>query len=146
MKTKILLASILVLGLIACEKKLEKKDHTQEHVQLVKDMYAAFNEHNWDKMASYYSDSAEFKDPSFGDSIVIQTRQQISKKYEELHSVFPDIKDEIINIYSAGDKNVIVEFVSTGTGPDSSKMKVPICTIFTIENGMIIKDYTYYDN
>jgi len=60
--------------------------------------------------------------------------------------MFPDVKDEIANLYPSGDKNIIVEFVSRGTAPDNSKFDLPICTIFTIENGMITKDFTYCDN
>lgn len=146
MKNKIIALSFSLIGLMACEQKLEKKDNSAANIQLVKDMFASFNEHNWDQMASYYSDSAEFKDPSFGDTVVIQNRHQISEKYGELNAMFPDVKDEIVNIYPAGEKNIVVEFISTGTAPDSSKMKLPICTIFTIENGLITKDYTYYDN
>ncbi len=63
-----------------------------------------------------------------------------------MNQLFPDIRDEIIAIYPSGDKNVIVEFISTGTGPDGSMFALPVCTIFTIENGMITKDYIYYDN
>ena len=41
---------------------------------------------------------------------------------------------------------MIVEFISTGTAEDGSQFELPICTIFTIENGKITKDFTYYDN
>ena len=41
---------------------------------------------------------------------------------------------------------MIVEFVSTGTAPDGTKFELPIVSIFTIEEGMITKDWTYYDN
>ena len=60
--------------------------------------------------------------------------------------MFPDIKDRIVNIYPSGDKHVVVEFISTGTAPDGTKFELPICTIFTIENGKITKDFTYFDN
>jgi ketosteroid isomerase-like protein len=97
-------------------------------------------------MANMYTETADFKDPSLGQGIVKQTREQIVKKYEELSQAFPDVKDEVVSIYPSGDKHIIVEFISTGTAPDSSKFELPICTIFTFENGLIIKDFTYYDN
>ena len=75
-----------------------------------------------------------------------QTRQQIIDKYSELNKVFPDLHDEVIQTYPSGDKHIIVEFISTGTAPDNSKFELPICTIMTIENGIITKDFTYYDN
>jgi len=40
----------------------------------------------------------------------------------------------------------IVEFVASGTAPDGSPFELPIAAIFTIENGVITHDFTYYDN
>jgi ketosteroid isomerase-like protein len=56
------------------------------------------------------------------------------------------LKDEVKAVYPSGENHIIVEFISTGTAPDNSKFELPICTIFTIENGKITKDFTYYDN
>lgn len=114
--------------------------------KLVRNYFEHFNNHDWKKMANMYTEAAEFKDPSLGQKIVKQTREEIIKKYSELNKTFPDVKDSIVNIYPSGDKNIIVEFISTGTAPDNSKFELPVCTIFTIENGLIIKDFTYYDN
>jgi ketosteroid isomerase-like protein len=97
-------------------------------------------------MAEMYSETADFKDPSLGKGIVKQTREQTARKYADLNALFPNLKDEILEMYPSGDNHVIVEFLSTGTAPDSTKFELPICTIFTIENGKITKDFTYYDN
>jgi ketosteroid isomerase-like protein len=55
-------------------------------------------------------------------------------------------QDEIIQVYPSDNNHIIVEFISSGTAPDGSKFELPICTIFTIENEKIVKDFTYYDN
>jgi len=117
-----------------------------EQEQLVKQYFDHFNHHDWTKMANMYTETADFKDPSLGLAIVKQTRAQVIKKYSELHQTFPDLHDQVIKTYPSGENNIIVEFVSTGTAPDNSKFELPICTIFTIENGLITKDFTYYDN
>jgi ketosteroid isomerase-like protein len=117
-----------------------------KNIDLINQYFTSFNNHEWDKIASMYTENAEFKDPSLGQGIVVQTREQFVQKYSELNAVFPDINDEVIQIYPSGDKNVIVEFISSGTAPDGSRFELPICTIFTIENGQITKDFTYYDN
>lgn len=117
-----------------------------QHQELIDQYFAFFNDHEWDKMASLYSAEAEFKDPSLGAGIVVQTREQISRKYSELNEVFPDIRDEIVRIYPSGEAHMIVEFISSGTAPDGAVFELPVCTIFTIENGLITKDFTYYDN
>jgi ketosteroid isomerase-like protein len=114
--------------------------------KLVKEYFELFNKHDWVKMAGMYAEPAEFKDPSLGQGIVSQTREQVIAKYSQLSEMFPDLKDEIVNIYPSGEKHIIVEFKSTGTALDSTKFELPICTIFTIENGIITKDFAYYDN
>lgn len=132
--------------LISCNQQKKSITNNEVNEKIVKQYYMYFNQHAWEKMAAMYADTSEFKDPSLGPGIVKQTRQQIIDKYTELSTMFPDVKDEIIQLYPSGEKNVIVEFVSRGTAPDSSTFELPICTIFTIENGLITQDFTYYDN
>ena len=97
-------------------------------------------------MANLYSEKAEFKEPASGMVAHQKSKDMIIKEYSELQNQFPDVQDSVVAVYPSGDKNVIVEFVSKGTLPDQSKFELPICTIFTIENGKITKDYTYFDN
>ena len=117
-----------------------------QNTMLIKQYFQHFNDHNWTKMAEMYTGTSEFKDPSLGSEIVKQTRAETIKKYSELNKAFPDLKDEVVQIYPSGEQHMIVEFASTDTAPDGSKFELPICTIFTIENGKITKDFTYFDN
>ncbi len=135
---------MLLLFITSCT--IKNNQDTHKNNVLVKQYFSHFNNHDWNKMAEMYSTTAEFKDPSIGQGIIKQTRKQIIKKYSELHEVFPDIVDEIIEIYPSGKSNIIIEFVSKGTAPDGSQFELPICTIFTIENGLITKDFSYFDN
>jgi ketosteroid isomerase-like protein len=112
--------------------------------QLATEMFAAFNRHDWSTMASYYSDHAEFLDPSFGIDYVTRSRSETATKYSEMAQTFTDITDSVKSIYCTGDKAVI-EFVSSGSSGDSIKFKLPICSILTFKNGKIIRDATYYD-
>jgi ketosteroid isomerase-like protein len=140
----------LALCLISCKENEEKKVETNTtataNIKIVEQLYAHFNNHEWAKMASLYANPADFKDPSLGLDVVKQTHEQTTKKYTELSQVIKDVHDDVKVIYSSGDKHVIVEFESTGTNPDGTKFRLPICTIFTIENGLITHDFTYYDN
>lgn len=147
--------SIVILALAmlfsACEKRVESNNDLDEAKQmqntaLITQYFAHFNAHDWGKMAEMYSENAVFKDPSFGTGTVSQSKEEIVAKYTELSSVFPDLHDQVIQLYPSGDKHVIAEFISTGTAPDDSKFELPICTIFTIEDGKITQDFTYYDN
>lgn len=143
---KLAILFITVLVFISCNNPKEKNMTTSDNEKLVKQYFEYFNNHEWTKMANMYTEISDFKDPSLGSGIVKQTRKQIIEKYSELNKIFPDLHDQIIQIYPSGDKHIIVEFVSTGTAPDNSKFELPICTIFTIENGIITKDFTYFDN
>ncbi|MDQ0477115.1 nuclear transport factor 2 family protein [Chryseobacterium sp. MDT2-18] len=138
---------ILTFILIGCNNQTKEKTmETSTNEKLVQQYFEHFNNHEWIKMADMYAETADFKDPSLGQGIVKQTRQQIADKYAELHKVFPDLHDQVIQTYPSGDQHIIVEFVSTGTGPDNVKFELPICVIFTIENGLITKDFSYFDN
>lgn len=137
--------TIFLFTLLAYACQSEKKQSV-ENEKLIRQFFENFNKHDYAKMAMMYVENAEFKDPSLGKGIVKQTREQTIKKYQELNNVFPNIHDEIQNVYTSGNHHVIVEFISSGTALDKSKFELPICTIFTIENGMITKDFTYFDN
>lgn len=143
---KTLITLFAIFTLLSCNNQNQKNMTATDNEKLVKQYFEHFNNHQWTKMANMYSEISEFKDPSLGQGIVKQTRQQIIDKYSELNKVFPDLHDQVIQIYPSGDKHIIVEFVSSGTAPDNSKFELPICTILTIENGIITKDFTYFDN
>jgi ketosteroid isomerase-like protein len=134
------------IALISCSNQNNKSMSTIDNEKLVRQYFEHFNNHEWRKMANMYSEISEFKDPSLGQGIVKQTRQQIIDKYSELNKSFPDLHDQVIQVYPSSDKHIIVEFVSSGTAPDNSKFELPICTILTIENGLITKDFSYFDN
>ncbi|KIO76888.1 hypothetical protein TH53_12365 [Pedobacter lusitanus] len=137
---------LAALTLISCHSKDHETMVLLNNQKLVKTYFEHFNNHEWKKMAGMYVENAEFKDPSLGKGMTRQSREQIIKKYRELNQLFPDIKDQVINIYPSGDHSIIVEFVSTGTASDQTKFELPVCTIFTFEKGLITKDFTYYDN
>jgi ketosteroid isomerase-like protein len=137
---------LLIIAFISCNKTKQENMETSNNEKLVETYFKHFNNHDWQKMANMYVETAEFKDPSLGKGIIKQTRKEIIEKYAELNKTFPDLHDKVIQTYQSGKNHIIVEFVSSGTAPDNSKFELQICTIFTIENGMITKDFTYFDN
>lgn len=132
--------------LLSCTNSKDSPVDASANEQIVKQYFEHFNNHEWSKMADMYADSADFKDPSMGEGILKQTKAQIIDKYTSLTKTFPDLHDQIVQVYPSGDKHIIVEFISSGTAPDNSRFEMPICVIFTIENGRITKDFTYFDN
>jgi ketosteroid isomerase-like protein len=140
-KLRMLFFAVLAIG---CSKQ-NANTQEEKNSALVKSMFEAFNQHNWEKMASYYADSARFLDPSFGKEYVTQSREQIARKYNEMSKTLINLHDEVLGVYPSGSK-VFVEFVSTATLPDGTAFSLPIGTVLTIENDLIVKDATYYDN
>ncbi len=137
---KLVLGSML-LFLAACSSSVQPDE---PRIAIAKTLFEAFNRHDWKAMADLYSDSALFLDPSFGKEYVSQTREKTIAKYTEMQNAFPDIHDAVTTIYSSGE-TVIVEFTSAGTASDGTKFTLPIVTILTFKEGLIIKDATYYD-
>ncbi len=148
MKNLIIFCAVLTTALISCDnqKTKEKTTSATENVKLVSQYFEHFNNHEWVKMTKMYADTTDFKDPSLGQGIVKQTRQQTIDKYSQLSKIFPNLHDQVVQIYPSCDSHIIVEFVSSGTAADGTKFELPICTILTVENGLITKDFTYFDN
>lgn len=139
MKTLLIFAAVLVSAF----STLAAQD-ADANVAVVKQMFEAFNQHDWKKMASYYADDASFLDPTLGAEEVNQSHAEIVKKYSNLEKMAPDIHDDIKHIHAAGN-TVVVEFVSSGSAPDGTKWKLPICTVLTLADGKIVRDATYFD-
>jgi ketosteroid isomerase-like protein len=119
--------------------------HQRQNQEKTTAMFDAFNRHEWRTMASFYAPSASFLDPSFGSDYVTKSREEIAAKYAAMGKIFPDIRDELTSVYASGDK-MIVEFTSMGTTADGNTFKLPIISVLTFKDGLIVKDATYYDN
>jgi hypothetical protein len=130
--------------LFCCSRCTSPSASAEKNADVARKMFEAFNQHEWESMATYYVDSALFLDPSFGKEYVKQTRHDIVEKYKGYQQIFPDIHDEVVGVYPSGDM-VIVEFISTGNSADGISFKLPIITALTFKEGLIIKDATYYD-
>lgn len=139
-------ALIAITLLTSCNQNtIDRAPVSKDLSPLVHKFFDCFNGHKWEDMAAMYSETADFIDPSLGTGIVKQTRKQTAEKYKNLENFSKDIRDEIVSMYPSGEKCIIVEFISSGTTPDGTKWSLPLCTVFTIENGQITKDHTYYD-
>jgi ketosteroid isomerase-like protein len=140
---------LITLGIVSLLWSCTTTNNTnqqQENLKLITTYFEYFNNHQWAEMAALYTEKAQFKDPSLGLTPITMTIDETIDKYQQLQQVFPDLQDSITATYPSGNNHIIVEFVSSGTALDGITFSLPICTIFTIENGKITKDFTYYDN
>lgn len=146
---KMLLAGMLLV--CAFQKSSGQPKHgdpvslteTNVSADIVNKMFEAFNKHDWKAMTECYIDSAEFLDPSLGKKYIKLSHAQLISKYSAIQASAPDVHDQVIATYVDKDK-VIIEFITSGTS-SGQQWSFPICTVFTIKDGKIIRDATYYD-
>jgi ketosteroid isomerase-like protein len=142
---KYLSVFVLTFCSLSCQQKQAPQSQGNDLAPLVRQYFDYFNQHDWEKMAGMYADSASFLDPSFGVEKVKQSHAEIVTKYQQLQEAIPDVKDEIVQLYPSGPDCIIVEFLASGTGPDGQLFKMPICAILKFKAGKIVEDLTYYD-
>lgn len=140
MKTTFIIGLFCSLLLAGCAVS----ESGQKNAATAAKLFDAFNRHDWQEMASFYSDTASFLDPSYGKDYVIKSRKETIAKYAEMEKMFPDIHDEVVGIYPSGDV-VTVEFVATGSANDSVRFKLPIISVLHFKDGLIVRDATFYD-
>jgi limonene-1,2-epoxide hydrolase len=144
---------LLFIPVVSCSDTSQKTAVTdnasnkgKDNVAIVEQMYAAFNEHDWKKMAGFYTNPVTFLDPAYGNSHVQKTHDDMLKHYSGLQQWSPDVWDSITFIAPIDDNRVLIQFTSTGTTADKKeKWSLPLCTVLTLENGKIVKDEVYYD-
>lgn len=136
---------LVFLGLMfgCAEKKNPQTEMTTQNLNSAKALFAAFNQHDWQKMANFYAQDATFLDPSYGTAWVKKTKEELIANYAGMEKGAPDIKDTITSIFAADDK-VSVQFTASGT-TEGQEWSVQISTILTFKDGKIISDATYYD-
>lgn len=137
----LLLGLALLFG--CAEKKDPKAAMANENLKQAQALFAAFNAHDWDKMASFYAQDAQFLDPAYGTAWTKKNKAALMANYAGMEKTAPDIKDEITSLFAADDK-VSIQFTASGTTA-GQRWSMPISTILTFKDGKIIKDATYYD-
>ena len=140
------IAGILTIMFSACSpSESAKPEATTDLDSVVNKYFQTFNKHDAVELGRFYADSCDMKDPSMGTTMRRIARADIAKKYAEMFSYFKSLNDSVIATYPSG-SCITVEFISTGVMPDSTKLYLPICTVFEFSAGKIIKDFTYYNN
>ncbi len=135
--------------LVAMETNASSMDRDIERIEamnkrVASELYTQFNAHAWDQMAALYAEPCLMLDPHSGTSLVSRTKRQVADDHARLEKWSPNIQDSVLNMISSGDQ-VVVQFVSKGTTTDSVQWMLPICSVLTFKEGLIVKDEVYYD-
>jgi steroid delta-isomerase-like uncharacterized protein len=110
---------------------------------LVEAYFAAFNQHDVDAVMDLYAPHATMLDPTYDEPV--EGKDVIRQHLVDLFAAVPDVNDEVVStVVQPG--FAAVEIVATGTAVGTTEpFTLPIATIFTIADGRITRDATYYD-
>lgn len=121
---------------------------------LVRKLYTAFNNRNFDETAKLVTENFEWRDVTTGE--VYRGPEGSRQFMEHWVKAFKDAKIDVKRIV-ATDQSVAAEIVGSGTHtgtlespagaipPTNRKVNLPCCEVCTIENGKIRSGSTYYD-
>ncbi|MDE0854906.1 MAG: nuclear transport factor 2 family protein [Nevskia sp.] len=105
--------------------------------------FAAFDRHDVSAIQGYYADDAILRSP---DNPELAGNAPIADVYRHIFDAIPDARDEIRSFDQSADK-VFVQFVMSGhfKGAADQPVKLRIMSIYTVRDGRIVEDSTYYD-
>jgi ketosteroid isomerase-like protein len=112
-------------------------------VDTVRSKFEAFNKHDSDAIERIYASDATLHSPDYPG---LTGNKPIADTYRKLFDMIPDAKDNVERLESSSSR-VYAQFVLTGhlKGTQATPISVRIISVYTVENGHIVGDETYYD-
>lgn len=128
--------------------------NTQDLKALVRTIYDAYNERNFDKATAVVSEQFELLEIPSNTSY--RGRAGLKQVLNRWATAFPDSKVEILRIVPSADHSV-VEFLARGVhrgvletpqgpiAPTNQKLEMRFCDVIDHRDGKIVAIRTYYD-
>jgi len=115
----------------------------KNYLNLVKQMYLAFNERDWDGWIKFFDEKTIDYVYSMKESII--GRKAIRENNEEFVQGIPDVKFEMTNIF--GQENwVCAQGIVTGTFIATKKsFRVSVCMVVKFEGEIVREIHEYFD-
>jgi len=141
MKASSLMVMFCVAGSVACAAAAAAD--TDDAAKTVQRKFAAFNAHDAAAIQDIYGADAVLHSPDYPE---LKGNGPIAGTYRQLFAAIPDAKDEVQTVDVAGDR-VYVQFLLTGHwgGAPDKAVHARIMSIYTVADGHITADTTYYD-
>jgi limonene-1,2-epoxide hydrolase len=140
------IASLLIVGL--CWSSAPGTSHAASQVDIrpleaVRNKFAAFNQHDVGTIEEIYARSAILNSPDYSNLV---GNKAIAETYRKIFDSIPDARDDVQLLESVG-KHVYVQFILTGhwNRMQDRPVNVRIIAVYTVEDGRIVDDATYYD-
>jgi hypothetical protein len=112
-------------------------------IDAVRNKFAAFNQHDVGAIEEIYSETATLNSPDYRNLV---GNKPIAETYRKIFDSIPDAKDNVELLEFAG-KRVYAQFVLSGhwNGMQDKPVSVRIMAVYTVKDGRIVDDSTYYD-
>lgn len=139
-------AAVLAVVLVAC-CAASAKDNPAPARTLVEKQFAAWNAHDPDKLAAFYTSDVVYEDVTFGE--VAHGSAELKKMAAGFFAAVPDLKLEVISVKSYGNAGS-VEWVFSGTDSGlyrtGKKFSVRGASVFQLRGGKFSSNRDYYDS
>lgn len=105
--------------------------------------FAAFNKHDVGAIEQIYASDATLRSPDYPG---LTGNARIADTYRKIFDAVPDAKDELETLERSSTR-VYAQYVLTGhlKGVQDKPLSMRIMSVYTIRNGHIVDDATYYD-
>lgn len=128
---------------LASAPMLAATHRNPDPLDVVRQKFVAFDKHDVSAIEKIYAADAVLHSPDYP---ALSGGAPIADTYRHLFEAIPDAKDNLVSLDHVGDK-VYAQFVLTGhfKGADDKTIRVPIMSVYTVRDGHIVVDSTYYD-
>ncbi len=141
MKTKITSVAAFALFVVGAVVAQAGEVKISSNKAIITALFDAFNSHDSERLASFYSADAKVYSPESCEPTV--GPDAIAAGYAEMFAQIPDIHDQLELVVDEGNR-VAVTFTATGT-VEGYQFALPIAAFIKIENGKITEDRVYFD-
>ena len=109
---------------------------------VVEDLFEAFNEHDVDKLMTFYADDVIVHGPESCEPKV--GKEAVRASYTEMFEQIPDVHDEVDLIVTQGDMTAVT-FTASSNIP-GYEFEMPIAVFFKMEDGLVVEDRVFFDS
>ena len=148
MKRGIVLGLAIVL-LVTCQKIPQRYTQTSDEIELSKALIKDYNNKNWTKLVSYYTDSSKI----FYNSTKSMSSEKIPAFHQKNESSFLERgffeEGQEYEMVVTDKGETWVNFWGTWRGTltvNGELIEIPVHITSQYKNGKIIKEYGYWDN
>ena len=135
---------VAVIISVCCIGATSSPDKSAE---LVQGNFAAWNAHDADKVASFYTDDVIYEDVTFG--LIAHGHAELRKMAADFFASVPDLKLEVVSNTSMGNRGC-VEWIFSGTDAGlyktGKKFSVRGASVYELRGGKFSSNRDYYDS